>query len=396
MKCPIPLIVLLLLLPAVASAQFVTTLTDTIRASGDISVDPAGNLYVADYGDVLSPASGTRVYKVTPTGVVSVFTDGLLGASGNEFGPDGALYQSNIALGLISRIDEFGVATTFSTGHSGPVGIAFDADDNMYVANCGDATIKKFDTGGMLTTFASDALLSCPNGLTYAPDGNLYTCNFNDGNVLKIEPDGTVSLFGFAPGGNAGHLTYHDGALWVVSRGGNRIFRFDLATGNRRKVVGFFFRGNDDGDASEATLSLPNGIGVSPDGTKLYTNSVFLTATQILNPIFVREIDISTVVSVPVLPTSAEVLGLKTWPSPSSGPTEVEFVLPRAGNVELTVHDVAGRRVRTLVSGPHEAGRHASRWDGTTEGGNPVAAGIYFYSLETGERRVQDRVLILR
>jgi sugar lactone lactonase YvrE len=391
-----PIAAAMLLLPVAASAQFVSTLADTVHASGDIAVDPDGNIYVADYGDVLSPASGTQVLKFTPDGVVTVFADGLLGASGNEFGPDGALYQSNIALGAISRIDLLGNVTTYSTGHAAPVGIAFDGDGNMYVSNCGNNTIAKVDTGGVRTTLASDPLLACPNGLTFAADGNLYTCNFNDGNVLRIELDGTVSLFGFAPGGNAGHLVYGDGALWVVSRGGHRVFRFDLATGARRKVVGYPFPGNSDGDVSVATLTLPNGIGFSPDGTKIYVNSKFSPVGQNLNPVYVREIDVSGVVDAPDLEEQADRLGLRTWPSPARTETRVEYVLPRPGLVSLTIHDVAGRRVRTLENGFQGAGRHALTWDRVSDGGEPVAAGIYFYSLESGDRRVQERVILLR
>ena len=93
----------------IINAQTVTTLTGQFDASGDIAVDNAGNIYVANFGRLLGGAGsggGQEVYKVTPQGEVSVFATGLNGASGNEFGPDGILYQSNISSGVISKIDQ--------------------------------------------------------------------------------------------------------------------------------------------------------------------------------------------------------------------------------------------------------------------------------------------------
>ncbi|GJM44037.1 MAG: hypothetical protein DHS20C21_08790 [Gemmatimonadota bacterium] len=384
-----------LLFVSIVSAQTVSTLTAAFSASGDISVDAAGNIYVADYGDLLSNANGTTVYKVTPAGAVSVFATGLSGASGNEFGPDGTLYQSNIASGVISKIDPAGTVTTFSTGHAGPVGIALDPAGNVYVTNCGDNSIRKVTPAGVMSTLVTGAPLSCPNGLTYADDGNLYTCNFNDGKVLRITLAGVVSEFGSTNGNNAGHLTYRDGALWVVARGGNRIYRFDL-DGNRVKVAGLAFRGNTDGDKSVATFSLPNGIGMSPDGTKLYTNSVQAVAGQALNPILLREIDISEVTAAPDLGVADRGLSVRVFPNPARPNSQIQYELARSGNVSVRIFDVRGREVRALWNGVQSAGQRSVAWDGTDQQGKPLAAGVYLYTLRVGERTTTDRVLLLR
>lgn len=72
------------------------------------------------------------------------------------------------------------------------------------------------------------------------------------------------------------------------------------------------------------------------------------------------------------------------------------FSLPRAGSARLTVRDVQGRLVRTLVNGSMPAGSNTVRWNCAAEDGRPCTAGLYFLELESnGERRV-SRVAIVR
>jgi flagellar hook assembly protein FlgD len=50
----------------------------------------------------------------------------------------------------------------------------------------------------------------------------------------------------------------------------------------------------------------------------------------------------------------------------------------------MTIYDVLGRQVRTLVDGRQQAGNYQSVWDGTDKYDLPVAAGIYFCRMEAG------------
>ena len=70
-------------------------------------------------------------------------------------------------------------------------------------------------------------------------------------------------------------------------------------------------------------------------------------------------------------------------PSPFARDTRVLFALERPGAVSLTVHDVAGRRVRTLVDGALTARAHAIAWDGRDDTGAETAAGVYILRLVT-------------
>ncbi len=82
-------------------------------------------------------------------------------------------------------------------------------------------------------------------------------------------------------------------------------------------------------------------------------------------------------------------------PNPFNPATEIEFSISCRGNVELVVYDVSGRRVRELVNGEMEAGRHRVGWDGRNDRGVDVASGLYFYRLKAlGETRCRKMVLL--
>jgi Peptidase family M28/FlgD Ig-like domain len=84
-------------------------------------------------------------------------------------------------------------------------------------------------------------------------------------------------------------------------------------------------------------------------------------------------------------------------PNPFRGETEISFTVPNgAGRLSLTVYDLAGRRVRDLVSGAVPAGWHSVRWDGVNDEGHRVAAGVYFTRLQNGNERLTRKLVLLR
>jgi flagellar hook assembly protein FlgD len=66
------------------------------------------------------------------------------------------------------------------------------------------------------------------------------------------------------------------------------------------------------------------------------------------------------------------------FPNPAAGSVELGYELADAGApVEITILTVDGRHVRRLRDTPESAGIHGLIWDGTDEGGRPVASGVY-------------------
>jgi flagellar hook assembly protein FlgD len=86
---------------------------------------------------------------------------------------------------------------------------------------------------------------------------------------------------------------------------------------------------------------------------------------------------------------------LAARPNPFSARTSLRFALDEPGTARLTVHDVTGRRVRTLDAGFRGAGEHEIIWDGRNENGVPVSAGVYLYRLQVGESFDVRRVVRL-
>jgi hypothetical protein len=83
-------------------------------------------------------------------------------------------------------------------------------------------------------------------------------------------------------------------------------------------------------------------------------------------------------------------------PNPSSGPMLFTLTLPRASDVDLAVHDLAGRRVATVHRGAMTPGVHPLTWDGRTDGGEPARDGIYFLRLRAGGTEIARKAVLVR
>ncbi|MSR83222.1 MAG: T9SS type A sorting domain-containing protein [Candidatus Latescibacteria bacterium] len=73
----------------------------------------------------------------------------------------------------------------------------------------------------------------------------------------------------------------------------------------------------------------------------------------------------------------------QNFPNPFNPTTTMAYQMDQAGRVELAIYDLAGARIRILVSAPQTAGRYIIQWDGTDAQGQQAASGIYFYRLST-------------
>jgi hypothetical protein len=81
-------------------------------------------------------------------------------------------------------------------------------------------------------------------------------------------------------------------------------------------------------------------------------------------------------------------------PNPFNPSTTIRYSTEKGGNAELTVYDVAGRQIRTLVSGFVPEGNHEVTWNGQDDRGMPASSGVYFYRLRT-DGFVETRKMVL-
>jgi hypothetical protein len=71
------------------------------------------------------------------------------------------------------------------------------------------------------------------------------------------------------------------------------------------------------------------------------------------------------------------------YPNPFNNTTTIHFSLKEDAQVKLTVYDMMGQEVTTLVSGNRNAGTHSVIWNGMNRSGVPVSSGTYYYRIET-------------
>jgi hypothetical protein len=86
----------------------------------------------------------------------------------------------------------------------------------------------------------------------------------------------------------------------------------------------------------------------------------------------------------------------QNFPNPFNPQTTIRFALPAAARTTVSIFDIAGRHVRTLVDGDLEAQVHQVTWTGDDAGGKPVAAGIYFYEVKGGGHRAVGRMALVK
>lgn len=250
-------------------------------------------------------------------------------------GPDGAMYFCEYDGHVVRRVAADGTITTIAgngtAGYAGDGGLAtraslnrpheirFDSAGNLFIADMVNHAIRKIDMkSGIITTFtgtgkpgysgdggpAASAQLKQPHSIQFDAQGNLFICDIGNHAIRKVDANtGIISTFaglgkpGPTPDGSpiAGtplngprSLDFDaQGDLWVATREGNQVFRFDLAAGKIHHVAGTGKKGftGNGGPAKEATLSGPKGLCFLPNG------DVLLADTESHS---IRRIDIKT------------------------------------------------------------------------------------------------------
>jgi len=69
------------------------------------------------------------------------------------------------------------------------------------------------------------------------------------------------------------------------------------------------------------------------------------------------------------------------YPNPFNPVTTIDFKVPKTADVSLVVYNALGQKVRTLIDGSVQAGKHSVQWNGRNDSGNLLSSGIYFYTV---------------
>jgi sugar lactone lactonase YvrE len=260
----------------------------------DLVADSAGNIFVTD-------TANQTIRKITPTGAVSTLA-GLAGSLGSTDGTGSAarfhsptgitidvagnLYVADTDNNSIRKVTAAGVVTTLATGFSHPSDVAADGSGNLFVADAGSNTIRKvvvstgavsvvagqIGSAGSTDATGASARFASPEGVAVDSSGNLYVADTNNQTIRKISPAGVVTTLA----GLAGRSGSSDGAGTaarfqspsdlVVDAAGN-ILVADMSNQTIRKITPAGLTGTVAGQA---------GVSGSSDGTG--------NAARFLNP----------------------------------------------------------------------------------------------------------------
>ncbi|MCB0284239.1 MAG: T9SS type A sorting domain-containing protein [Calditrichae bacterium] len=97
------------------------------------------------------------------------------------------------------------------------------------------------------------------------------------------------------------------------------------------------------------------------------------------------------------IPVPTEYVLFKNYPNPFNPTTNLKFQLPEYSKVTISVYDISGRLVKTLLdNAAYNAGQHVVSWDATNQDGLKVSSGMYFYRFNAGSFNQLGRMILLK
>ena len=86
----------------------------------------------------------------------------------------------------------------------------------------------------------------------------------------------------------------------------------------------------------------------------------------------------------------------QNYPNPFNPTTQIKYDIAEDSFVSITIYDVMGRNIRTLMNVNQNAGYHSIQWDAKNDMGEGVSAGMYIYVIQAGEFRATKKMVLLK
>ena len=137
------------------------------------------------------------------------------------------------------------------------------------------------------------------------------------------------------------------------------------------------------GKRSNGTLGQPTAIGTSRGGDNVLYAGFWKSGWL-------------TIITGDETPRAAGNELFQNYPNPFNPTTTIQYSVAEAGRVELTIYNVSGQRICTLIDDDILAGKYSEVWDGRNDRGRSVASGIYFYRLRAGSYSAVKKMMLLR
>jgi hypothetical protein len=296
---------------------------------------------------------------------------------------------------------------------------------------------------------ALNPLANSMDGVSIGQYGNVYqggfaTGNIIDNNIVAHNLHNGVTVWEHGNNNtNCDHnwitqnTMYNNGGLGIdlvddgvtpndandPDNGPNEELNFPVITGARYFASGTIIDGtiDIDTDPAQATVEVfqahvdPSGYGEGwlylgatiPDAVGNWTVSVTglnigddVTATTADMNMNTSEFAQNVTVILGIEEGGAQVINsyalMQNTPNPFSSQTIISYALPERAHVSLTVYDVSGVKVSTLVNKTQSPGYYTIYWNGQTENGTDIANGVYFYRIATDNFNSTNKLIIAR
>jgi uncharacterized protein (TIGR03437 family) len=290
-----------------------------LNAPAGVTVDSAGNIYIADtindrirvvaLNGAISTAAGTGVHGFLGDST-SPLTAQMKSPSGVAVDSLGRIFIADTDNSRVRRVDPGGnIATIAGNGNASyfgdglqarsasvnhPEGVAVDSAGNVYVADTLDNAIRKITTDGVITTVAgfgtpgfsgdggpaTKAALDHPRGVAVDAAGNIYIADTGNNRVRKVDFLGNITTVADRLSGPRGVAVDRNGVLYIADTGHNQVLRDNvIIAGNGACCY------SGDGDfATAARLNGPAGISVDAAGS-VYVADAGNNAVRVLRPV---------------------------------------------------------------------------------------------------------------
>jgi hypothetical protein len=240
------------------------------------------------------------------------------------------------------------------------------------------ATVSFVDAGGFMSWYGTDStyarfLVGVPGSRWMAGGGPDGSC-WDAGGTIVTVPEADADSFLF---------------------GGARIFSNGLLPGSMQHMLSahYSFGGVTQGDAPKVISIDTSKYG--PAGDCVFTQPSGKTSSPKFNGKSTYSLSYYPLDADDVNPGMSYAFTLdQNRPNPFNPSTTVNYSLARKSQVNISIFNILGQKVVTLVNGEQEPGPHEAVWEGRDSNGHTVASGIYFYKMVAGDY-VQTRKMAL-
>ena len=287
----------------------------------------------------------------------------------------------------------------------GTLEILVGSDDNYFYSINSDGSER-------FSVYSSGDVRGSPTVEDVDGDGDLeifYGSNIkkvfgldHEGNELTGWPQSSTSSFKTAPVfadlNNSGQPSIiaatSSGTLYAWDAAGNTADNFPISL--QGTVLGSFAVSDIDGDgdleiASGASSNLVV-IDIKTDGgSGEYWSMYRLNPTRSGNR---SDLEMGVEVNHPMLPSQFVVY--QNYPNPFNPSTTIRYDLSEQSYVQISIHDLLGRNVRTLVKELQDAGQKSVVWDATDADGRSISSGIYLLSVNVDSESLVQKMMYLK